>query len=164
MVTLVEATTVISRPKVLVTDMVWRAKTGKLVLDWVEAKLLLQFADEYEVPQRLYALCQWRKKQGLLSEHWTFSLFFRDERIYALDMQPDKRHDNDKAGKGRPCFMQSIYGSHEHTFSAEGYGYAEQIDLPEKEPEIIWEMFLKRAGIGAGDFYHPDDNQPELDL
>lgn len=164
MVTLVEATTVIARPKVLVTDMNWKAKVGKLDLDWVEAKLILQFADEYQVPQRLYALCQWRKKQRHIPEHWTFSLFYLDCRIYALDMQPDKRHDNVSAGKGRPCYTDVIYGSHEHTWSKEGYGYAEKIDLPEKEPEIIWNMFLKRTGIAKGDFHHPDDNQPELDI
>lgn len=91
---------------------------------------------------------------------------FNTARIYAIDVQPAGGHTNDKAGKGRPLYMKTIGGIHEHTWSDDGqrYGYAEPIEVPLDRPEIIWKIFLKRAGIDPAEFFHPDNNQPELQL
>lgn len=63
-----------------------------------------------------------------------------------------------------PLYQQDIDGIHEHTWSDEGTGYAEPINVPLDKPEVIWRMFLKRMKIGTVDFFHPDQNEPELEL
>lgn len=143
--------------------MAWTPKVGKLTLDWIESKILLMYVDDLEIPEQLYVLCQWRKKNKAIKEQWTFSLMYLGQRIYAIDLEHDFLHTNN-AGKGRPLYGQEVEGPHEHTWSADGYGYAEPIRVPWDTPEIIWKMFLKRAGIVPDDFFHPDNNQPELDL
>ncbi len=125
--------------------------------------MAVQFSDELEVAEQLFVICQWRKQQKAIPEQWTFSLFYREHRIYAIDVQPTLMHMNN-FGKGRPFYKQLIGGVHEHTWSEDGHGYAEPIDLPQAEPHIMWRVFLKKAAIGNADFSHPDHNQPELDL
>lgn len=66
------------------------------------------------------------------------------------------RHKNSK-GKGRPLYGQVIQGTHIHTWSDDGYGYAEPLDLP-KPPEgsEAWKRFVNGAGIINSTFVHPD--------
>ncbi|MBA3774795.1 MAG: hypothetical protein H0X13_20525 [Ramlibacter sp.] len=144
--------------------MKWTTKRGKIEWAWFESRMLVQFSDEVEVAEQLYVLCQWRKKGQVAGEHWKFAVFYQDKRIYAFDIQPGAYHFNDKAGKGRPMYGQGIDGEHEHTWSADGdgYGYAEPLQVQLSTPEINWLVFLKRANIGSTDFFHPDNNEPEL--
>jgi hypothetical protein len=161
-VTVAEAQEVVARQKSLVANMAWTTRRGKVDWAWFEARILLRYSEEVEVAEQLWVMCQWRKKGITIPEHWKFALFYREQRIYAIDVQPTSIHENDKAGKGHPLYLQEIDGIHEHTWSAEGYGYAEPISVPLKQPEVIWRMFLKRANIDVGDFHHPDNDEPEL--
>lgn len=161
-VTLAEAEEVLSREKVLHTDMRWTTNRGKMQFQWFQARIILEYADEVALPEDLYVHCQWIKRVKSIPEQWTFAVMYNDCRIYAIDVQPQDAHGNNRAGKGRPYFKQEIPGIHEHTWSQEGYGYAEPIEVPLDQPEIIWQMFLARANIGRRDFYHPDQNEPEL--
>jgi hypothetical protein len=159
-----ESQAVVARGKLLVADMAWTSKRGKISFGWIEGRIPVQYADDPEVSSELYVVCQWKKRGTFAAEQWKFALFRGTDRIYAIDVQPDGGHTNDKAGRGRPLHMERIGGVHEHTWSKEGYGYAEPIDLPLDQPEVIWKKFLKRAGIAPGDFFHPDNNEPELIL
>lgn len=165
-VTLQEAQDVLSRQKFFVSDMVWTGRRGKITFQWVECRIPLQFGDEAEVREGFFVMCQWKKRGRSVPEQWKFAVMFNNERIYAIDVQPASGHTNNKAGKGRPLYMQEISGIHEHTWSGDGpgYGYAEPIEVPLDHPEVIWRVFLKRAGIEPGEFFHPDNNQPELAL
>lgn len=163
-VTLAEAQEVLGREKVLHTDMRWSAQRGKMQFQWVQSRIILEYADDMALPEDLYVHCQWQKRVKSIPERWTFSVMHNGCRIYAIDVNPVSRHGNYKAGKGRRLYGQEIDGVHEHTWSKEGYGYAEPIELPLDRPDIIWQIFLKHANIGRGDFFHPDHNQPELDL
>jgi hypothetical protein len=163
LVSLAEAQDVLSRQKVLASDMVWASKRGKIDFQWIEARIALQFLDEFEVAEQLVVICQWRKKGRTIPEHWTFGLLYRDERIYAIDVQPTSIHENDKAGKGKPYYLKEIDGIHEHIWTEEArYGYAEPINVPIERPDVVWKMFCKRANIIPSDFDHPDNGQPEL--
>lgn len=165
MLTVAEVQEVLARPKLLAAEMAWTMRRGKLTFAWIEARIPVQFTDEPEISGELYVMCQWKKKGNVAPEQWKYALFCRDERVYAIDVQPAGRHTNDKAGKGRPLYLERIGGIHEHTWSKEGYGYAEPINVPLDQPEVIWRMFLHRANIsldGDGEFFHPDNNQPEL--
>lgn len=161
-VTLSEARVVIDRHKVLVTDMAWTSKKGKREWGWLSARLSVQFSDEFEVSDKVWVVCQWRERAKAVPEHWTFSLFCREARIYAIDVQPAHLHENKV--KGHPYSGQEIGGIHEHFWTSEGYGYAEPISVPLDRPDVIWEMFLKRANFAQCDFSHPDQNQPKLEI
>jgi hypothetical protein len=148
---------------VLVADSLpWVAKVGGSEAEWLECKVALRYVDDYEFPEELMIVCQWRKQVGSARQQWCFGLYYQGERIYALDVQPFSLHANYRAGKGRPYFNQEIEGSHEHTWSNEGYGYAEPISLKEDAPDIAWRIFLKRAGILAADFDDPSGGQYNL--
>lgn len=163
MLSLGEVQAIMARPKSLVSDMAWTYRHGKQTFSWLCSRMAVQFDDDVAVPEQFYVIAQWRKKNISIPEHWVFNLLYKGNRIYALHVQPTSIHEN-LVGKGRPAYKQEIGGLHEHTWSEEGDGYAEPIDLPLNKPEIVWKQFLKRAKISGGDFYHPDANQPELDL
>jgi hypothetical protein len=163
LVTQADAQAVIDRYKVLATDMAWTSKRGKKEWGWLSARMSIQFADEFAISDEVWVVCQWRDKGKRIPEHWTYSLFYKEERIYAIDIQPTSIHENDKAGKGRPYWDQEIDGIHEHLWDDGGYGYAEPIEAPLGQPDVVWKMFLSRANIDpGGEFVHPDQNQPGL--
>jgi hypothetical protein len=152
-----------ARAKSLAAPMAWTYRHGKIDFPWFGSRTPVQFDDAPEVPEQFFVVCQWRRRGNRIPEHWVFNLLYQEARIYALHYQPTSLHEN-KVGRGRPFYGKVINGIHEHTWSEEGDGYAEPINLPEGRPDIMWRMFLKRANIVGGDFFHPDENQPELDL
>jgi hypothetical protein len=162
-VTLAEAEEVLAREKALHADMHWSTAKGRMKFQWYQSRIILLYSDDVAIPEGLYVQCQWYRRMKSIPERWNFSLFFDDERIYGIDVQPSSPHRNN-VGKGRPLYKQMIAGTHEHMWSQEGYGYAEPLNVPTDQPEIIWKMFLKRANIAPGEFFHPDDNEPELML
>ncbi|WP_156404451.1 hypothetical protein [Curvibacter sp. PAE-UM] len=125
--------------------------------------MAVQLDQEAEVREQFFVECQWRKRGNKVPEHWVFNLIYQGNRIYALHAQPTSKHSN-QVGRGRSYFEMEIDGVHEHVWVEEGDGYAEPIQVPLDQPEVIWKIFLKRANIGEHDFFHPDDNQPELEL
>ena len=128
--TVVDAHKVITRQKHLVTRMGWAKKLNQTEPVWYEFRSALAFEDDpTETPEGLCIVCQWKRREGVKPENWTFSLLFSGCRIYAIDVQPLSYHTN-KVGKGRPCHHLRIRGNHEHTWSEEGYGYAESFTLP----------------------------------
>lgn len=168
MLTVADADKVIQRKKQLVTPMGWAKKLNHTMPVWFEFRSALEFVDDpTETPEGLLIVCQWKCKDGPKPENWTFGLLHGGSRIYAIDAQPLAHHTNE-VGKGRPFHRQRIRGNHEHTWSEEGYGYAEPFGLsPICGPEA-WKEFLARAGIADAPFVHPDKaingGQQELGL
>lgn len=168
MITVADAQTIISRKKQLVVSMGWAKKLNHAEPVWYEYRSALEFLDDpFETPEGLMIVCQWKRKDGPRPENWTFGLLYGSSRIYALDVQPLTHHTN-KVGMGRPFFRQRIRGNHEHTWSEDGYGYAEPFPQPSVDGPAAWREFLARAGIAEAPFVHPDkainDGQQELGL
>lgn len=163
MLTLQEAQEIIAAPKFLVKEMAWLNKRGKINFSWVSFRTGVQLHSEAAAHEDFYVEGQWRPRGRAIPENWTFNLIYQGSRIYALHVQPTGRHPNDPGiGKGRPFYNQELDGIHEHIWVEEGDGYAEPISVPLDKPDVIWKMFLHRANIDPGAFYHPDDNQPEM--
>lgn len=163
LLTLPEVDELIAAPKCLIAEMVWSNKRGKKAFQWVSCRVNVQLHSEAAVREQFYVECQWRRRGNSIPEHWTFNLIYQGSRIYALHVQPMSKHPN-HIGKGRPFYKHEIDGVHEHLWVDEGDGYAEPINVPLNQPEVMWRMFLSKANIDPGDFFHPDDNQPELDI
>ncbi|AVO50238.1 hypothetical protein C6568_14010 [Melaminivora suipulveris] len=168
MITVADAQKVITRTKQLVVPMGWAKKLNHTEPVWYEYRSALQFVDDpTETPEGLLIVCQWKRKDGPKPENWTFGLLYGGARIYAIDVQPLTHHTN-KTGKGHPFHRQRIRGNHEHTWSEEGYGYAEPFTLSSVDGPTAWKEFLVRAGIANTPFVHPDkainDGQQELGL
>lgn len=168
MIAVADAQKVITRPKQLVAPMGWAKKLNHTEPVWFEYRSALEFVDDpTETPEGLLVVCQWKRNDGPKPENWTFGLLHGGGRIYAIDVQPLTHHTN-KIGRGRPYHGQRIRGNHEHTWSEEGYGYAEPLVLPSVDGPAAWREFLRRAGIAEAPFVHPDkainDGQQELGL
>lgn len=168
LITVANAHKVLGRKKQLVAPMGWAKKLNHTEPVWYEYRSALEFEDDpTETPEGLLIVCQWKRKDGPKPENWTFGLLYGGERIYAIDVQPLMHHTN-KVGKGRPFYLQRIRGNHEHTWSEEGYGYAEPFMLIPVDGPAAWKDFLDRAGIADAPFVHPDkainDGQQELAL
>ena len=159
---------VVARAKTVVAPMAWAKKLNHTAPVWYEYRSALEYVDDpTETPEGLSIVGQWKCKDGLKPENWTFGLFFEGVRVYAVDVQLLSYHTN-KVGQGRPFFCRSIHGIHEHTWSEEGYGYAEPFALNPVEGRAAWTEFLARASISDSPFVHPDkainDGQQELGL
>lgn len=168
MITVADAQHIIIRKKQLVATMGWAKKLNHTEPVWYEYRSALEFVDDpTQTPESLLIVCQWKQRDGPRPENWNFGLFHGGGRIYAIDVQPLTHHTN-KVGKGRPFYLQRIRGNHEHTWSEEGYGYAEPFMPASIDGPTAWKEFLARAGIVGAPFVHPDDainhGQQELGL
>lgn len=167
MITVSDAQKAIARRKLVVVPMSWVKELHRREPAWYEYRSALQFEDDpTETPEGLSVVCQWKPKSGVKPENWKFGLLYRAERIYAIDLQPLAYHTN-RVGHGRHYYRQRVQGSHEHTWSGEGYGYAEPFTLGIGGEEA-WQEFLHRAGINDAPFEHPDpavrEGQQRLDI
>lgn len=168
MLTVAEVQTVIKRQKQLVAPMAWAKKLNHTEPVWFEYRSALEFEDDpTETPEGLFIVCQWKRKEGSKPENWTFGLLYRNLRIYAIDVQPLASHKHE-AGKGKPFHRLLIRGNHEHTWSEEGYGYAEPVNFLSTDGAAVWSEFQARAGIVEAPFVHPDkainNGQQELGI
>lgn len=91
----------------------------------------------------------------VLPEIFNAALCVGPHRILAID-SASTPHTN-KVGIGRPLYKHRLVGrSHVHTWSEEGYGYAEPIDLESDCIEALMAEFLPRANLVlTGGFIHP---------
>lgn len=168
LLTVTEAQKIVAKAKRLVVPLEWSKKLNHTEPAWHQYRSALEFVDDpTETPEGLLIVCQWKRREGPKPENWTFGLIYGADRIYAIDAQPLSRHTN-TVGTGRPLFRQLIQGTHEHTWSDEGYGYVEPFSVASLDGQLLWSEFLKRAGIETAPFVHPDkainDGQQELQL
>lgn len=156
MIALDAANSILLTPKVLVRPMHWSPKLSSLSPGWVQYSSALSFQDTAEVVEDLMVDCVWRPK--IYDREAKFGVGIRSgsDRLYALDISEHTRHLN-KVGRGRSYFRKEIRGSHEHTWSSDGYGYVEAVDLSSDDLAAVWKRFLHFAGIASdSDFVHPD--------
>lgn len=138
--------------KSVVRPMAWTKKLNTEIPCWLMFESAIEVipnaADPAPiVPQGLLVRCQWKPRVDELPSNFSIALFLGKERLYAIDVNKFGRHTNN-CGNGRPLYKQVIGGIHEHTWSDDGYGYAEPIDESLVEDfEIAWRLFLTRANL-----------------
>ncbi len=153
---------ILIRPKRLVAAMSWVKKLNRESGAWYEFTSALEFEDDLlESPEGLIVRGQWKQSEGDKPSNFGFGLHVGNDRIYAIDVKLVGRHKN-TAGTGRPLFSKIISGIHEHTWSADGYGYAEPLE--NMLIDAAWNLFVKNAMINSDTFKHPDNGEPELPI
>lgn len=116
------------------------AKSSGQWLKWTSALEV-----DGEIPEGLHLVFQYRFPYGAAPEKLNLSLLHKGERIYGIDYDPFTRHTN-TAGRDRPYYGQRLEAAtHEHTWSVDGYGYAEPLDMP---IEGLIDRFCCKAHVG----------------
>jgi hypothetical protein len=147
----------IANKKKLVRAMSWAMKPNRKDGGWYEFKSAVADAKTGVIFENVYVSAQWRPALGHRPAVFNLNLLLDTERVYAIDIQPLDMHKNN-VGVGRPYYKKHISGIHEHTWSNDGYGYAEPISsIDTNNQRGFWELFLNKANIEPnGNFVHPD--------
>lgn len=112
-------------PKRAVARMGWRHGLTKKDVQWWEWDSAVELNGIVPVGTRV--IVQWRPTTGAALEKYSCGLLYKNERVFAVDFNPNSQHTN-KVGKGRPYFGKRFGpGTHEHTWSEDGIGYAEPL-------------------------------------
>ena len=114
-------------------------------------------------------IVQWRPSVGAAGDKYNCGLLYpnyrndRSDRIYAVDFDPDGQHTN-KVGKGRALHRKQLGpGTHEHTWSEDGYGYAEPILPNFSDFSALFDYFCQKANLTVeGGFKSPPSIQLDL--
>lgn len=131
-----------------VAPMNWREKPMKKDPQWWEYVSGVEI--EGVVVEDVQFIVQWRLGVGAAGDKYNCGLLYESERIYAVDFDPDGQHTN-KVGKGRALYRQRIGpGTHEHTWSEDGYGYAEPIAPDFPDLSALFDYFCQRANLTVG--------------
>jgi hypothetical protein len=156
-----EAQAIIDIPKATIRPLEWIPKKSASNPQWVEFVSVCRI--ENEIREDLFFRTQFRaaKTQVVGDSTIQFEAIYNaaitagGERIFAIDAD-DTQHTN-KVGAGRPLYKTALQGRyHVHTWSAEGYGYAEPIDIDLNDIELLVDYFLPRANLTLiNGFLHP---------
>ena len=115
----------LSAPKSAVSAIEWRPTLSRKDVQWWGWDCAIEI--EGTVPEGTRIILQWRPIVGAASAKYSCGLLYRTDRVYAVDLDPEALHTN-KVGLGRAQYRQRFGpGTHEHTWSEDGYGYAEPI-------------------------------------
>ena len=141
----------------------WRPGLSKKDVQWWkwDAALLVRGS----VPEGARIVLQWRPAVGSASDKMNLTLLFREQRIYGIDFDDVGRHTN-KIGAGRPYHRKMITTpAHEHTWSEEGYGYAEPLGPTSGLPADLFGIFCNKTNLTVdGGFLPPPSQQLTLGL
>lgn len=160
MLTLAEINFFLAAKKSAISVIDWRPGISKKDAQWWNWDSALEVGGIVSEGTRI--IMQWRTAVGAASSKYSCVLLYQTERIYAVDFAPDGQH-TDKVGKGRPYFGKRFGpGTHEHTWSDDGDGYAEPIgDF--KDFAALFAHFCAKTNIEVvGGFRPPPWHQPEL--
>jgi len=158
MVTLQEANDLLAKRKALVRrPPEWKPKPNHRAQGFLEYQSAIE-ADGLVI-QDAKLVAQWRSWDELLPERFCIGLYLRGERIFAWDVDPLQRHQNNKGGIGRPFYGQTISGHHVHTWSLDGYGYVEPLSLLSYALCDVWDGFLDVANIIGEPCVDPDEGR-----
>ena len=156
-----EAESIIAVAKSTVRPMEWFPKRTLSNPQWIEFFSACRV--ENEIREDVMFRAQYRAKkiipmgsaELILPEIFNAALFAGPFRILAVDAESTS-HTN-KTGIGRPLHKKRLDGrSHIHTWSEDGYGYAEPINLESDCIEALITEFLPRANLAlTGGFIHP---------
>lgn len=136
----------LATPKQILGRLEWVRRPSQREAQWYEAvgPLVANGVVHEATTLRLH----WRPPSGARLEMYNASIIFLGARIYAVDYDPDKTHKN-KVGIGRPYFGKKIGpGTHVHTPSHDGLGYAEPVD-DFGSMERLYSHLLSAANVSA---------------
>lgn len=162
MPTRAEVDTFLNAPKRTATQVTWRPGLSKKDVQWYRWESAVELNGVF--PEGTRVIVQWRPSVGSAQEKINCGIFYRNERVYALDVDQDGQHTN-KVGGGRPLYGQRIGpGTHEHTWSEDGYGYAEPID-DFAAFQYLFAHFCEKTNLKVeGGFKSPPSEQLNLAL
>ena len=109
-------------------------------------------------------IVQWRLGVGAAGDKYNCGLVCRGDRVYAVDFDPDGQHTNN-CGKGRALYRKRFGpGTHEHTWSEDGYGYAEPI-LPDfSNFSALFDYFCQKCVLTVEGGFKSPPSSIQLDL
>lgn len=144
MIARTEIDTFLAAEKRAVAPMNWREKLSRRDPQWWEFVSAIEV--DGVVAENVQFVVQWRPGTGAAGDKYNCGLLYWGERIYAVDFDPDGLHSNN-VGKGRELYRRRIGpGTHEHTWSEDGYGYAEPIpDFPAFA--TLFDYFCKKTNV-----------------
>lgn len=147
--------------KSAVAPMNWREKLMKSDPKWWEYVSAIEI--DGVVVEDVRFIVQWRLSEGAAGEKYNCGLLYRGDRIFAVDFEPDGKHTN-KVGKGRPLYKKQIGpGTHEHTWSEDGYGYAEPISPDFPDFSALFDHFCQTINLNVqSGFKSPPSTQLNL--
>lgn len=161
MLTVADVDTFLNAQKMAVSAIDWRAGIPKNDVQWWDWDCAIETSGA--VPEGARIILHWRLAVGAASVKYNCGLLYRNQRVYAVDFGPDKQHTN-KVGLGRPYYGRRIGpGTHEHTWSEDGGGYAEPIQ-DFADFAHLFEYFCTKATLQVqGGFRRPPSQQLPLD-
>lgn len=144
-----------------VAPMNWREKLAKKDPQWWEYVSAVEL--DGVVVEDVQFIVQWRLGVGAAGDKYNCGLLYRDDRVYAVELDPDGQHTN-KAGKGRALYRKCFGpGAHEHTWSEDGYGYAEPISPDFPDFSALFDYFCQQCVLTVeGGFKPPPSIQLNL--
>ena len=147
--------------KSAVVSMNWREKLAKKNPQWWEYVSAIEI--DGMVVEDIRLIIQWRLSEGAAGEKYNCGLLYRGDRVYAVDFEPDGKHTN-KVGKGRALYRKQIGpGTHEHTWSEDGYGYAEPISPDFPDFSALFDYFCQKTNLNVrSGFKSPPSTQLNL--
>ena len=147
MTTKAEIDAFLAAVKNVVAPMNWREKLMKKNPQWWEYVSAVEI--DGGVVEDVQLIVQWRPGVGAAGDKYNCGLLYRSERVYAIDFDPDGRHTN-KVGKGRALYRKQLGpGTHEHTWSEDGYGYAEPIRPDFSDFSALFNYFCQKANLNV---------------
>ena len=162
MLTVADVDTFLNAPKSAVSALDWRPGLSKKDVQWWAWDCAIEINGI--VPEGARIILQWRPVVGAASEKLNCGLFYRNQRVYAIDFDPDTQHTN-RVGLGRAQYRQRFGpGTHEHTWSEEGYGYAEPIQDFVDFAALFAYFCTKTTLQVEGGFRRPPSQQLSLGL
>lgn len=162
MLTIADVDSFLNTPKRAVSAIDWRPGLSKKDVQWWAVDCAIEINGM--IPEGTRLILQWRPIVGAASEKLNCGLFYQNERVYAIDFDPDTKHTN-KVGLGRAQYRQQFGpGTHEHTWSEEGYGYAEPLQ-DFADFAALFAYFCTKANLQIeGGFKRPPAQQLSLGL
>ena len=151
----------VAAEKNTVVSMNWREKLTKNDPQWWEYVSAVEI--DGVVVEDVQLIVQWRLGIGAAGDKYNCGLLYQSKRVYAIDFDLDGRHTN-KVGKGRTLYRKLIGpGTHEHTWSEDGYGYAEPISPDFSDFSALFDYFCQKSNlIVDGHFKSPPSIQLNL--
>lgn len=163
-----EAQAIIAIPKETASPMQWQQKPAKFIPSFVQYASVLKIHNEVREDlyfRALYRASHYEEKYGAIlwqDESIAVGLFAGNNRIAAIDYDNNKPHRNQK-GENLPYFGKTLIGLHRHIWTADGYVYAEPLELTERSLETIITLFAQENHLTIqGGYIHPFAQQLDL--
>lgn len=162
MLTVADVDAFLATPKRAVSQVDWRPGRTIKDIQWWDWDCAVEINGM--IPENTRILLRWRPDVGAAAAKYSCGVLFQNERVYAVDFDPNVQHTN-KVGLGRPHHRKRFGpGTHEHTWSEDGGGYAEP--MPDfVDFASLFEYFCNKANLQVeGGFKRPPSQQLSLGL